>query len=222
VATSTPDAKPVRRRPRRRGAETRRHIAEVAARLFVEHGYTGTSMQAIADAAGVHVQTIYLAFGNKPAVLSEAAAVLVAGEEEDAATPPEHRRWVRELFAEPDPRRQLALYARHMTAVAGRFQQLRTVIRGAALSDPELAAFWVHIEQGRWDGPGHIAPVLAAAGVLRPGLSAEQAADIIYGLTTPDIYENLVYHRGWSARHFERWLTDVLCTAVLEDTATQD
>ena len=54
-------------------------------------------MQAIADAAGVHVQTIYLAFGNKPAVLAEAAAVLVAGEEEDAATPPEHRGWVREL-----------------------------------------------------------------------------------------------------------------------------
>ena len=155
-------------------------------------------MQAIADAAGVHVQTIYLAFGNKTAVLAEAAAVLVAGDEEDAATPPEQRRWVRELFAEPDPRRQLALYARHMTAVAARFQPLRTVIRGAALSDPELAAFWVQIEQGRWDGPGHIAPVLAASKALRPDLSAEQAADIIYGLTTADVYESLVQHRGWS------------------------
>jgi AcrR family transcriptional regulator len=222
VVTSTPSAKPVRRRPRRRGAETRRHVAEVAARLFVQDGYTGTSMQAIADAAGVHVQTIYLAFGNKPAVLAEAAAVLVAGEEEDAATPPEQRRWVRELFAEPDPRRQLALYAAHMTAVAGRFQPLRTVIRGAALSDAELAAFWVHVEQGRWDGPGHIAPVLAAIGALRRGMSAEQAADIIYGLTTPDIYENLVQRRGWSPQCFERWLTEVLCAAVLHNVATGD
>jgi AcrR family transcriptional regulator len=174
-------------------------------------------MQAIADAAGVHVQTIYLAFGNKPAVLAEAAAVLVAGEEEDAATPPEQRRWVRELFAEPDPRRQLALYAAHITAVAGRFQPLRTVIRGAALSDPDLAAFWIHVERGRWDGPDHIAPVLAANGALRPDLSAEQAADIIYGLTTPDIYENLVQHRGWTRERFELWLTDVLCATVLVD-----
>src|ERR1051325_3679865 len=214
MAASTPAASLVRRRPRRRGAQTRRHVAEVAARLFVQQGYTGTSMQAIADAAGVHVQTIYLAFGNKPAVLAEAAAVLVAGEEEDAATPPEHRGWVRELFAEPDPRRQLALYARHMTAVAGRFQPLRTVIRGAALSDPELAAFWVDVEHGRWEGPGHIAPVLAASGALRAGVSADEAADIIFGLTTADIYESLVQHRGWSPERFERWLTGVLCAAV--------
>jgi AcrR family transcriptional regulator len=191
-------------------------VAEVAARLFVQHGYTGTSMQAIADAAGVHVQTIYLAFGTKTAVLAEAAAVLVAGDEEDAATPPEQRRWVRELFAEPDPHLQLALYARHMTTVAGRFQPLRTVIRGAALSDPELAAFWVQIEQGRWDGPAHIAPVLAASKALRPDLSAEQAADIIFGLTTTDIYESLVQHRGWSPQRYERWLSELLCTAVLE------
>jgi AcrR family transcriptional regulator len=187
--------------------------------LFVQHGFTGTSMQAIADAAGVHVQTIYLAFGNKTAVLAEAAAVLVAGEEEDAATPPEQRRWVRELFAEPDPRGQLALYARHMTAVAGRFQPLRTVIRGAALSDAELAAFWVQIEQGRWDGPAHIAPVLAASGALRPGLSADQAADIIYGLTTADVYESLVQRRGWTPQLYEQWLGDMLCAAVLTNTA---
>jgi hypothetical protein len=87
------------------------------------------------------------------------------------------------------------------------------------LSDRELAAFWVHVEQGRWDGPDHIAPVLAASGALRPGLSAEQAADIMYGLTIPDIYESLVQHRGWSPQRFERWLSEVLCTAVLEPTA---
>jgi hypothetical protein len=74
------------------------------------------------------------------------------------------------------------------------------------LSDRELAAFWVHVEQGRWDGPDHIAPVLAASGALRPGLS-------------PDIYESLVQHRGWSPQRFERWLSEVLCTAVLEPTA---
>jgi len=221
MSSSTPGARLVRQRPRRRGAQTRRQVAEVAARLFVQHGYTGTSMQAIADAAGVHVQTIYLAFGTKTAVLAEAAAVLVAGEEEDAATPPEQRRWVSELFAERDPRRQLALYAHHMTAVAARFQPLRTVIRGAALSDPELAAFWVQVEQGRWAGPGHIAPVLAASKALKPGLSAEQAADIIYGLTTTDVYESLVQHRGWSAQLYERWLSDILCAAVLEDTPAE-
>src|SRR3954469_22438617 len=99
-ATSTLHARLVRRRRGGRGAETRRQIAQAAVRLFVHHGYTGTSMQAIADAAGVHVQTIYLAFGSKTAVLAEAAAMLVAGDDEDSATPPGERRWARELFAE--------------------------------------------------------------------------------------------------------------------------
>jgi hypothetical protein len=57
---------------------------------------------------------------------------------------------------------------------------------------------------------------------LRAELSAEQAGDIIYGLTTPDIYENLVQYRGWSGERFERWLSGVLCTAVLVDAARHD
>jgi hypothetical protein len=53
-------------------------------------------------------------------------------------------------------------------------------------------------------------------------MSAEQAADIIYGLTTPDMYENMVHHRGWSPQRFARWLAEVLCTAVLEEAPTGD
>src|SRR5882757_5733458 len=109
-------SQPVRRGGRRQA--TRRRIAEAASRLFTEDGYAGTTLQAIADAAGVHVQTIYQAFGNKVSVLAEAAAVLVAGPEEDSATPPPRRAWVIELFAEPDPTRQLALYVRNMREVS--------------------------------------------------------------------------------------------------------
>jgi hypothetical protein len=52
---------------------------------------------------------------------------------------------------------------------------------------------------------------------LRHGLSAGEAADIIYALITPDIYENLVHHRGWSAQRNQHWLGDTLCAAVLEN-----
>jgi hypothetical protein len=51
---------------------------------------------------------------------------------------------------------------------------------------------------------------------LRAGLSAEQAADIIQGLTTADVYESLVQHRGWSPQRYERCQSDILCAAVLE------
>jgi AcrR family transcriptional regulator len=40
--------------------------------LFCEHGYTGTTMAHIAEAAGVAVQTVYFTFHTKAAVLPRA------------------------------------------------------------------------------------------------------------------------------------------------------
>src|SRR5690348_15101030 len=97
----------------RRGGDTRRRVEEAAARLITERGYGATSMQAIADAAGVHVQTIYLAYRTKAAVLAACAARLVAGDE-DPATHPSQRRWALTIQAASDPREKIALYVRHI------------------------------------------------------------------------------------------------------------
>ncbi|MEC3919795.1 TetR/AcrR family transcriptional regulator [Nocardia sp. CDC160] len=201
-------------RTRRRQA-TKRKVAEAAATLFAERGYAATTLQAIADAAGVHVQTIYQAFGTKVGVLAETAAVLVAGPEEEASTPPPERAWVRELFAEPDPARQLALYAAHMRTVAERYLGLLDIMRVTAAVDPEVSAFLTAAEQGRYDGPRHITPELAAKGALKPGLSPERAADIMYALTTYDVYRSLLVDRGWSGADAERFVAETLATALL-------
>ncbi|MGY2061912.1 TetR/AcrR family transcriptional regulator, partial [Nocardia gipuzkoensis] len=185
---------------------TRRRVAEAAAELFAERGYAATTLQAIADAAGVHVQTIYQAFGTKVAVLAETAAVLVAGPDEEASAPPPERERVRELFAEPDPRRQLARYAAHMRAVSERYMGLLDVMRVTAAVDPEVGAFLAAAEQGRYDGPRQITPELAARGALKPGLSADRAADIMYALTTYDVYRSLIVDRGWSGADAEGWI----------------
>ena len=89
-----------------RGAATRNRVAAAAARLFREQGYAATSMQAIADEAGVHVQTIYLAFGTKAAVLAQAAALLVAGAD-DPDSHPSERPWAKAIQSEPDPAAKL-------------------------------------------------------------------------------------------------------------------
>lgn len=190
-------------------------MAEAAAALFAERGYAGTTLQAIADAAGVHVQTIYQAFGTKVAVLAETAAVLVAGPDEESATPPPERKWVRDLFAEPDPTRQLGMYAAHMRTVSERYMGLLDVMRVTAAVDPEVGAFLAAAEQGRYDGPRHITPELAAKGVLKPGLTAERAADIMYALTTYDVYRSLIVDRGWPGPDAEQWITETLVAALL-------
>src|SRR5512141_2818738 len=56
---------------RRAGAtETRTRILAVAYKLFTQRGYTGVTMQAIADDAGVAMQTVYAIFKNKRKVLT--------------------------------------------------------------------------------------------------------------------------------------------------------
>src|SRR5947209_19134492 len=104
-------------------ADTRMRIERAAARLFTRDGYTATSMQSIATEADVHVQTIYLAYGTKPALLAACAARLVAGEE-DPNTPPGERQWAREVAAKRDPRSKLARYVQQIAEVTPRISPL--------------------------------------------------------------------------------------------------
>src|SRR6476661_7885074 len=119
---------PVRRSRTRRGDETRRRVEEAAGRLFAEHGYQPTTMQAIADAAGVHVQTIYLAYRTKAAVLAAAATRLVAGDG-DPQSHPSARRWSRQIQATAEPREKLRLYVRHIREVTPRVVRLLDSLR---------------------------------------------------------------------------------------------
>ena len=77
-----------RRRPPHSGHAAQRHARHPAedrrrprSTCSPPGGYSATSLQAIADAAGLHVQTIYQAFGSKPAVLA-AACELAPGDDE--------------------------------------------------------------------------------------------------------------------------------------------
>jgi len=107
------------------------------------------------------------------------------------------------------------MYAAHMRTVSERYIPLLDIMRVTAAVDPEVGAFLTAAEQGRYDGPRHITPELAAKGALKPGLSAERAADIMYALTTYDVYRSLIIDRGWSGADTEQWITATLIAALL-------
>jgi AcrR family transcriptional regulator len=175
-------------------------------------------MQVIADAAGVHVQTIYLAYGTKAAVLAAAATRLVAGDE-DPASHPSTRRWARQIQATPDPARKLRLYVRHVRDVAPRITRLVDMLRAASPSDPEAAEFLSHMQEGRRAGPFALLAPLAEAGQLRPDLTLNAAADATYALASADTFRALVEDRGWSWNRAETWMIDQLRHALLCDPA---
>jgi AcrR family transcriptional regulator len=92
-------------------AATRRQIVDAALNAFLEDGYAGATMQRIAAAAGVVVETIYRTFDGKAALFKAAVEAAVAGGTERAERPVEQRPAIRAVIAEPDPRRKLERYA---------------------------------------------------------------------------------------------------------------
>src|SRR5262249_33052685 len=90
VNTPSLASQPVERKPRRayrsasreqRARQTRQRILSAATALFLAHGYGSTSIRAIADAAGVSVPTVELAFASKPRLLKAAIDVAIAGDD---------------------------------------------------------------------------------------------------------------------------------------------
>ncbi len=202
--------------PSRRGAPTRARIERAAAELIVERGYIATSVQEIADAAGVHVQTIYLAYGTKAALLAAAAARLVAGGE-DPETHPSRRRWARRIQATEDPLGKIELYVEYMVEVTPRVASLIDVLRATAPAEPEVASFLAQMERGRREGPLHLLGPLAESGELRPGLDPEAVADIVFAIVSPDTIRALTANCGWKAERVNRLLTDLLARELLRD-----
>jgi hypothetical protein len=56
---------------------------------------------------------------------------------------------------------------------------------------------------------------LAAKNALRPGLTPARAADMVYALTSYDVFRTLVDERGWSADDTEFWLAQTLASLLL-------
>jgi AcrR family transcriptional regulator len=194
---------------RRRNADTRRRVEHAAALLFTRDGYTATTMQAIAIEAGVHVQTIYLAYGTKPALLAACAARLVAGEE-DPRTPPAERRWAREVAAEPDPHAKLVRYVRQIAEVAPRVSGLIDVLRTTAPAEPEVAAFLDQMERGRREGALQLLGLGVPPGTWREGLTPDEVADITFAIASPDTLRALTERCGWSPTEAQELIVKAL------------
>ena len=204
-------------RRQEQAAQTRRDIIVAADALFRECGYAGTTMPVIARTAGVVVETIYRAFGSKAGLFGAVVDAAVAGGAVRADRPVEERPAIRGIIEEPDPRRQLALYAATQPGIHERSGALLRALAGAAASDAELRTLWDGIERQRLEGQGRLATRLGDRGVLRADLDVETARDIIWTLCSLAVHDMLVMTRGWTASRYEAWLAATLASGLLAD-----
>lgn len=193
----------------------RRRMRTAALTLFTDRGYAATSMQAIADEAGMAVQTLYFTFGTKPALLSEILDVAVAGDDEPVPTL--ERPTVRAAIANPDPELQLRELARLSREIYERVSPVLQVVASAASADSDLAELWETNNAQRAVVMEELITALAAKGPLHNGLGTAMAVDIALALQSPEMYHYLTSRRGWSPDRWERWTADALISQLLPD-----
>jgi AcrR family transcriptional regulator len=192
----------------RQAAETRRRILVAARDLFEHQGYVTTTMEAIAEAAEVSPKTIAAVFGSKRVLLAEVI--------NPEALNTSSQQLIEELRATRNPSRKLTLVAQ--IARQAYEPQLRAMelLRTASLVAPELADLEQQIEARRRQRQERLITVLHEQGVLRSDLPVDEATDVLWALTSYDLYRKLVVEQRWASQYYEQWLAQLLIGQLLQ------
>ena len=147
------------------------------------------------------------AFGSKRGILAALVNPL-------ASTGPP-RDLVDQLRAADDPRHRLRLIAelsrRTYQASLPEFE----LLRGAAAVAPEIAAAARQVESRRRANQARLITYLREQRLLRNDLAPDEATDIIWALTSYDLYRALVAEQHWPASRYQDWLADTLAESLL-------
>jgi AcrR family transcriptional regulator len=194
-------------------AQTRRRILKAAGELFAERGYVATTIGALAAQAGVAVDTVYAVFGTKRAVLSALVDLRVTGSRDESdVLATDGPRDVQSLT---DQRQMVAGFATDIVERVERVRPVDDVMRSAAAIDPEVAELRARMQENRLEKLTTFTEWLAASGPLRDGMHVDEAATIIWTLTSPEVNRMLRDVRGWSVPRYEQWLSETLTRLLL-------
>ena len=208
VSQSGEEKRPYHSQVRQRQAEeTRRRILVAARSLFERRGYAVTTLEAIAEKALVSPKTITAVFGSKLALLAEVI--------NPEAFSPRVRQLIEELRALEDPSRQLSLVAQITRQAYEPLASSLELLRTAGAVAPELADVTRQIEARRRQNQARLIASLREQGALRPGLSLEEATDVLWALTSYDLYRMLVVEQRWEPERYETWLAQLLVQHLL-------
>jgi AcrR family transcriptional regulator len=190
----------------RQAQATRDMIVTAAQALFLEQGYICTTIEVIAERAGVATSTVYAIFGSKRGILR---AIRDTWHE---------RTHMREAInssqqsASPSERLELLAEATRQQWELG--AEVTAIYTGAAAADPRAAAELTQALVGRREGLQSFAESLEPH--FRAGLDIAHAAAILQSLCMPEVFDALVRRSGWSADEYQAWLANILKHEMLE------
>lgn len=193
--------------------ETRKQILDSAKKLFSLQGYSGATIDSIAQEAGISPETIYAVFGNKRTILTSLIDLSVGGD--NLPIPLLQRSGPQAVLEENDPVRVLKLFAQDISAILERVAPIFEITRIAAKTDTDIADLLKNMLDQRMRNLEVVTQHLSALGSLREGLDEAKATENIWVTTSPEVFNLLLRDRGWTKEQYIHWLSDTLIRLLL-------
>lgn len=188
-----------------KAAATRRRMVGAAYELFCEFGFRATTMAAIAERAGVAVQTLYFTFHTKDELLQAVHKRAVLG---DDSRPPAQQTLFVEAVAEPDAERAISLIVEATAAILARVAPMLPVFHAVAAD--AAGEVFQRGEDRRRRGMRDLAELILGKAGTSGTTSAGEAADLLYVLLGPETYRSFVLDLGWPPEAWIRWTKNAL------------
>jgi AcrR family transcriptional regulator len=182
--------------------------------LFVERGYVGTSLLAVAGAAGVAPRTVYVRFRSKAQLLSRCIVVSIVGDQEPVAL--RDREWARTSREAPTLDARIEAFVAVSSAIMGRSAALFTVASQAAAVAPEIAAMERAAMQHTVADLRAFAEALAADGMLPAGVTPDAVTDLVWVVAGPRTMVGLRGDRGWTTTQYAAFVRSTLLRLLVQ------
>lgn len=198
---------------RERADQTRARMIEAAYRLFMRDGYDATTMQAVAEEAGVAVQTVYFTFRTKAGLLREVDTRAIPGGDQGLDW---SQRIYRQLAEERTATRLIAMWVTATAAVLKRITGFVAQV-GAGLDMDAASVERRNLERDHWFQ--RLIERLDMLGALKPDLTAGRALDVARALVRIEAYQEMLQRWGWTEQEWIDWATCVLVRELLAESA---
>ena len=198
---------------RERADQTRARMIEAAYRLFMRDGYDATTMQAVAEEAGVAVQTVYFTFRTKAGLLREVDTRAIPGGDQGLDW---SQRIYRQLAEERTATRLIAMWVTATAAVLKRITGFVAQV-GAGLDMDAASVERRNLERDHWFQ--RLIERLDMLGALKPDLTPSRALDVARALVRIEAYQEMLQRWGWTEQEWIDWATCVLVRELLAESA---
>ena len=114
-----------------------------------------------------------------------------------------------------DQHTQIKMFTEDITEILGRAAPVMELIRSAARTEPDIDELLHNLLRRRLENMTAFVTQLARKGDLRPGVDITAGAELVWTLTSPEVYLLLTRDRNYTQEEYIAWLEASLSRLLL-------